>query len=110
MTSVALQLLASALSEDSGLMPKSRFDAWFRQRALQHRFVMEPIPFDQLEHWGFHRQTGRLCHQNGKSFSVGGLRVHQEAPGQQQWDQPVLHQPIQRPTDLQQRLREVPYG
>ncbi|MCG3178525.1 MAG: hypothetical protein BIFFINMI_00853 [Phycisphaerae bacterium] len=89
----SLHLLASALCEDSRPMPNGAFAAWFDDRARQHRFVIEPVPFDRLERWRFDPRTGGLSHESGRFFSVDGLRVRQESPRPGEWDQPILHQP-----------------
>ena len=93
MSSLAMHCLASALSDDSAEMPNDRFGEWFDNRADQHQFSIEQVPFDRLERWDFDPSYGSLRHSSGKFFSVGGLRVQQRLPGKCSWDQPILHQP-----------------
>jgi len=69
------------------------FDSWFQERRDAHRFVIERIPFDRLEQWGFDQQTGNLHHASGRFFTIEGLSVDVESAPVPHWEQPIIDQP-----------------
>ena len=67
--------------------------AWFWSRQQAHQFVIEQIPFAEMEQWGFEPDTGNLVHDSGKFFSIEGLHVRTNFGSRAEWKQPVINQP-----------------
>ena len=67
--------------------------AWFADRQEAHRFKLEQIPFYDLVKWGFDPESGNLCHESGRFFSIGGIRVNTNWGAVAQWEQPIINQP-----------------
>jgi len=74
-------------------LPTDAFDAWFNERREAHRFVIERIPFQRLEQWGFDPQTGNLGHVSGRFFTIEGLSVDTNFGSVGHWEQPIINQP-----------------
>ena len=85
--------LESALAVDSAVMPSATIMPWFEGRRIAHRFRLEPIPFKELVKWGFDPETGNLCHESRRFFSIEGLRVKTNWGQVPEWEQPIIVQP-----------------
>lgn len=82
----ALAVEGATLSLD-GIMP------WFLSRQEAHQFVIEQIPFSDMVKWGIDSQTGNLCHESGRFFSIEGIQVNTNWGNVSEWDQPIINQP-----------------
>ncbi|WP_405145975.1 NDP-hexose 2,3-dehydratase family protein [Sphaerisporangium sp. NBC_01403] len=91
------RLARSIAVRDAGAqMRTADFDAWLRDRARAHPFIVERIPLADLEGWSFDPHTGDLRHHSGRFFSVDGLDVTVGEPGAPpiaSWQQPIIVQP-----------------
>ena len=85
--------LQSALAADGEAMPNAAILPWFEDRLRAHCFQLEPIPFKELERWGFDSETGNLCHESRRFFSIEGLRVRTNWGQVPEWEQPIIVQP-----------------
>ena len=85
--------LQSALAVDSEAMPNAAILPWFDDRLRAHCFRLEPIPFHDMAQWGFDPETGNLCHESRRFFSIEGLRVRTNWGQVPEWEQPVIVQP-----------------
>ena len=85
--------LVSSLTEYNPFMKTEDFMEWFVERQEAHRFVIEEIPFRDLTRWGFAAETGNLCHDSGKFFSIEGIRVLTNFGSVASWTQPIINQP-----------------
>ena len=52
-----------------------------------------PVPFKALKGWYFDDETGNLCHESGKFFSIVGIDVYKNQDGIVRWRQPIVNQP-----------------
>jgi len=86
-------LLRSALAVEGAFLTVDEFLAWFATRGKANRFLVEEIPFAELDKWHFTGTPCRLVHASGKFFSVEGLRVKTTYGLIRQWDQPIINQP-----------------
>ncbi|GGU72538.1 NDP-hexose 2,3-dehydratase family protein [Lentzea flava] len=86
---IPARLAVSADTLHGTHLPTEQFSVWMKEREAAHAFEVVPIPFDQLNGWSFHPQTGNLGHVSGKFFTVEGLRVRQP---KQVWHQPIINQ------------------
>ena len=85
--------LVSALSEYNPFMKSKDFMEWFDDRKRVHNFVIEEIPFSDLEKWSFDNETGNLGHDSGKFFSIEGVKVSTNFGSIESWTQPIINQP-----------------
>ncbi|WP_193517368.1 NDP-hexose 2,3-dehydratase family protein [Nocardiopsis kunsanensis] len=68
--------------------------AWMEERAESGGFRVEPVPFAELDGWGFESGSGDLVHRSGRFFRIRGLRARVEsADALQEWHQPIIDQP-----------------
>ena len=51
------------------------------------------VPFKELKGWYFDDETGNLCHESGKFFSIVGIDVYKNQDGIVRWRQPIVNQP-----------------
>jgi oxidase EvaA len=51
------------------------------------------VPFKELKGWHFDTETGNLCHDSGKFFSIVGIDVYKNQDGIFKWKQPIINQP-----------------
>ncbi len=91
-TSTATRLLRSAQTADSQMMPNAQFSAWMGQKRAEVGVTVEPIPFSEMDKWGFD-DHGNLRHESGRFFSIEGLDVRTDWHGGQYWQQPIINQP-----------------
>nr|WP_274389157.1 NDP-hexose 2,3-dehydratase family protein [Streptomyces taklimakanensis] len=68
-----------------------RFAAWWAERRRAARLTVTPIPFADLDQWGFAPAGGDLAHASGRFFTVTGLRRYDA--GTAVHDQPIIAQP-----------------
>jgi oxidase EvaA len=87
------RLARSAAAGAGSGMSVDDFTGWFAYRSLVNRFQVERIPFDDLESWSFHPETGNLVHDTGRFFSVEGLHVTVGEGPFPEWQQPIINQP-----------------
>ncbi|VGO18266.1 NDP-hexose 2,3-dehydratase family protein [Pontiella sulfatireligans] len=85
--------LRSALTLEGAVMSSANVMPWFWSRQDAHRFRLEKIPFSELSKWGFDADTGNLCHESGRFFSIEGIRVKTNWGSVPEWDQPIINQP-----------------
>lgn len=83
----------SALVSDGAMMSTTDIMSWFWSRQQAHQFVIEQIPFAEMESWGFESDTGNLVHESGKFFSIEGIHVRTNFGSRAEWRQPVINQP-----------------
>lgn len=70
-----------------------RFGQWWAERSKSNRFNVTPVPFDELDNWGFDPDTGNLRHVSGKFFTIQGLHVRSDSGPVGEWSQPIINQP-----------------
>jgi oxidase EvaA len=92
-TSKEASFLRSALTTESRFGALDEFLDWFRARRAANRFVVEQIPFAEMDQWHFAQAPNRLVHQSGKFFTVEGVRVRTNYGSVPEWDQPIINQP-----------------
>ncbi|MEU4806639.1 NDP-hexose 2,3-dehydratase family protein [Actinosynnema sp. NPDC023587] len=83
------RLTLASSDRDRAVMSTEDFFRWWEHRLARGRFEVTPIPFAELERWGFQEQTGNLGHESGRFFTIEGLRVED---GPTRW-QPIINQP-----------------
>ena len=67
--------------------------AWIERRNQEVEVRVDQIPFAKMKGWGFDLQTGNLCHQSGKFFSIVGVDVYANMGREMRWTQPIINQP-----------------
>ncbi|GAA3732124.1 oxidase EvaA [Spinactinospora alkalitolerans] len=65
---------------------------WIAERRSADGLGVRRVPFDRMEGWRFHPDTGNLAHVSGRFFSVEGLRIRHGAT-EREWSRPVIVQP-----------------
>jgi len=88
-----MDFLRSAIASEGGAVSTAGIIDWFSKRQAAHRFKLEEIPFSKLEKWGFDSDSGNLCHESGRFFSIEGIRVKTNWGSVPEWDQPIINQP-----------------
>ncbi|MBN1813748.1 MAG: NDP-hexose 2,3-dehydratase family protein, partial [Anaerolineae bacterium] len=92
-TSKEAGFLRSALTTESRFGTLDDFLEWFRARRTASRFLVEQIPFAEMDQWGFVENPYRLVHRSGKFFTVEGVHVRTNYGSVPEWDQPIINQP-----------------
>lgn len=92
-TSKEASFLRSALTTESRFQTLDEFLAWFQSRRAANRFVVEQIPFAEMDQWYFADDPYRLVHRSGKFFIVEGARIRTNYGPVPEWDQPIITQP-----------------
>lgn len=92
-TSKEASFLRSALTTEGRFGTLDEFLDWFRARRTANRFVVEQIPFAEMDQWHFVQAPHRLVHRSGKFFTVEGARVRTNYGPVPEWDQPIIDQP-----------------
>ena len=88
-----MDFLISALSQHNPHMKTDDFMDWLLERQHAHRFHIEKIPFNRMDHWFFEPATGNLVHDSGKFFAIEGIRVETNFGPVPVWSQPIINQP-----------------
>ncbi len=86
----SLGFLSSELKLDNKFQTLNEFLRWFESRKLANKFMVEQIPFHQLDKWRFDGDIKSLMHESGKFFKIKGIRVSIK---ENNWDQPIIDQP-----------------
>lgn len=66
---------------------------WIAERRRRSPFEVVPVPFAELDGWGFAPGTGNLVHDSGRFFAVEGIHVTTDGGQVPDWRQPILDQP-----------------
>ena len=66
---------------------------WIASRNREVKVEVSPVPFVELTGWHFDEETGNLCHDSGKFFSVVGIDVYANSGTAKRWTQPIINQP-----------------
>lgn len=90
---IKYNFLKSALTIENPLMKLADFFEWLNQKKKETYHKITPIPFSEMEHWGFNPQTGNLEHSSGKFFSIEGIYVKTNWGNVAEWSQPIINQP-----------------
>jgi oxidase EvaA len=69
-----------------------QFLVWFSAKK-DRGFVVQEIPFSQLDQWYFTHDNESLVHKSGKFFRIEGLRVQSNFGHPDKWEQPIINQP-----------------
>jgi len=67
--------------------------AWLEDQRKQTHIQIDKIPFSKLRKWHFHKNTGNLCHESGRFFSIEGAHVRTDWCVVSEWSQPIINQP-----------------
>lgn len=90
---IKYNFLKSALTIENPLMSLTDFFIWLEQKKNETHHKITPIPFAEMENWGFNSQTGNLEHSSGKFFSIEGIHVKTNWGKVAEWSQPIINQP-----------------
>jgi oxidase EvaA len=66
---------------------------WYDECLRADTSEVEKITFSELKQWGFDEKSGNLRHVSGQFFSVRGISVKGKSEVQNNWEQPIIHQP-----------------
>lgn len=67
--------------------------AWIARRNQEVQVKIEQVPFSQLKGWHFDPDSGNLCHDSGRFFSIVGIDVYKNQGAPVQWQQAIINQP-----------------
>ena len=93
MRDVSALLLKSLLTLDNPFNTTDEVLAWVRRRNREVRVSVDQVPFSALKGWHFDPETGDLCHDSGKFFTICGINVYTNTGTISRWSQPVINQP-----------------
>ncbi len=91
--SVSFDFLKSALAKEGRFHSIAGVKEWLAQRNEAIKVSVEPIRFDEMDHWSFNREAGILQHSTGKFFTIEGINVKTNWGKVPEWDQPIINQP-----------------
>lgn len=86
-------LIKSLLTIHNPLNSTEEVLSWIERRNREVMVEVTPVPFSELKGWHFDGETGNLCHDSGKFFSVVGIDVYADNGLAQRWTQPIINQP-----------------
>lgn len=88
-----LTFLKSALTEENHFMTTSACLEWLEHQRKQTHIRIEQIPFAKLRKWYFDKDTGNLCHESRRFFSIEGAHIKTNYGTVPEWSQPIINQP-----------------
>lgn len=88
-----LKFLRSAMIEENPFMTTSDCLVWLEHQREKTHVQIEQIPFAKLHKWYFDKDTGNLCHESGRFFSIEGAHVKTNYGFVTEWSQPIINQP-----------------
>ena len=86
-------LIRSLLTTDNPFNSTDEILAWIDRRNGEVKVNVEGVPFSCLNGWCFNPDTGNLCHESGKFFSIVGIDVYKNQGSVARWRQPIINQP-----------------
>ena len=90
---IEYSFLKSALTLDNPFLSTNDFLTWIEEKKANVKHKITPIPFAEMENWGFNEVTGNLEHDSGKFFSIEGINVKTNWGNVSEWSQPIINQP-----------------
>ena len=93
MDSKERKFLRSAMTEENPFMTTSDCLQWLEHQRKQTHIQIEQIPFAKLYKWYFDKDTGNLCHESGRFFSIEGAHIKTNYGFVPEWSQPIINQP-----------------
>lgn len=91
--SLQQELLRSALTTEGAFFTEEQFLTWFAAQSERCACAVRQIPFAELNDWYCDPATGNLAHRSGRFFTIHGIAVHTNYPGELAWEQPIISQP-----------------
>ena len=85
-------LIRSLLTTTNPFNSTEEVLAWIERRNREVQVEVAQVPFVELKGWDFDEETGNLCHQSGKFFSIVGIDVYKNQDGIFRWKQPIINQ------------------
>lgn len=89
----SLLLLKSAYALENTYITNSEVINWLKEQNLKVKVSLSKITFNELKHWEFDENEGRLKHISGKFFSIDGINVKTNWGLVNEWEQPIINQP-----------------
>ena len=86
-------LIKSLLTTENPFNSTEEVLAWIERRNREVQVDVAQVPFAEVKGWHFDEETGNLCHQSGKFFSIVGIDVYKSQDGIFRWKQPIINQP-----------------
>lgn len=68
------------------------FLVWFEEKRNNY-FVVEEIPFKEMDQWFFNSKNESIVHKSGKFFRIEGIKVQTNFGEINEWEQPIINQP-----------------
>lgn len=69
-------------------------DKWITSRLMTRDLRVNTISLKSTKGWTVNNETGDICHESGKFFSITGAEVrHRSDFSELKWDQPIIDQP-----------------
>lgn len=81
------------LSSGKVLNEKAFFLEWMNAQREAVKVNIEKIPFSSLKSWHIDSDTGNICHDSGKFFTIQGIDVQTNYGIKAAWQQPIINQP-----------------
>ncbi|NJD90149.1 MAG: NarL family transcriptional regulator [Geobacter sp.] len=80
--------LKTSLHSDSAL------DRWIANQLRRPKLTCKTISLNDMNGWLLNPETGDICHETGRFFSVTGAYIrHRTETNELEWDQPIIDQP-----------------
>src|ERR1035437_3582754 len=83
----------SSLTLNNEFQNFEEFISWFDQKNRDESFVVNEIPFSELDQWYFTENKRSIVHKSGKFFRIEGLHVSTNFGDVKEWEQPIINQP-----------------
>ena len=88
-----LEIYRSATLKTS-LHSDSALDRWIANQVRKPKLSSKTISLNDMKGWLLNSETGDVCHESGRFFSVTGAYIrHRTETTELEWDQPIIDQP-----------------
>jgi len=86
--------LSRSLRSKTSLHTDRRADIWLARHLTNPKLAVETISLRETDGWSLEPDTGNICHNSGRFFSITGVKVrHRTLSSELTWDQPLIDQP-----------------
>lgn len=86
--------IVKSLTLKKALHSDSSVDKWIFNKVSTPRLSTRTISLSETKGWQLSPETGDICHESGKFFSITGAYIrHRSDFSEFEWDQPIIDQP-----------------
>ena len=89
-----VRVLSQSLSSRTSLHSNRQVNSWLADKLNRPELKVDTVSLKETEGWIIEPDTGNICHESGRFFSITGVHVrHRTISSELEWDQPLIDQP-----------------